>query len=315
MSLLRVSKSEPCPICNHPDWCSVSDDDKIAICMRVADGSVRETQNGGFIHALSNQGRTSQRKPASKSSATVAPIERRDVVYTALLESLKLNGRDADDLLRRGLSDTEIARNLYASLPDTSQQILNTCRILAERHDLAGVPGFYRDYESRPMFVTWRSGYLIPVRDAQGKIQGCQIRQNGGSRYIWFSSPDHYEGTSSGSPVHFARPWRCVLIGEAIITEGALKADIIAEHLDAGVVAVAGVSSFRDGFGDWLRAQLPALQTVMLAFDCDWQVKPEVECAMLRLMASVEKAGLAGGLLDWSEAKGLDDLLTMEVAV
>jgi len=217
--------------------------------------------------------------------------------------------------MRRGLSDTEIARNRYATYPSSTTIPCRRTAKLAAQFDLTGVPGFFR-YGDHWRFAAGGPGFFVPVRDVQCRIQACQVRLDYGStRYIWFSSATANQGgTSSGTPIHFARPWRAVSTGEAIITEGPLKADVIAERLDACVVAVAGVNAFQDGFGRWLREQLPMLRTVLIGFDSDWHLKPQVENAMLRLMATVEGAGLEGGLLDWSgaKAKGLDDLLNEE---
>ena len=48
----RVNKRNPCPICGRPDWCGISPDGSKCICMRVSDGSVKQTENGGFLHIL-----------------------------------------------------------------------------------------------------------------------------------------------------------------------------------------------------------------------------------------------------------------------
>ncbi len=50
MSWIRVTKKNPCPVCEKPDWCVVSDNGQLAICMRVP--SDRETKNGGYLHRL-----------------------------------------------------------------------------------------------------------------------------------------------------------------------------------------------------------------------------------------------------------------------
>jgi DNA primase len=217
----------------------------------------------------------------------------------------------------RGLSDVEVARNGYASLPDP-QAARRLCAGLSSRFDLSGVPGFSRFSDAWLLRVgDWHRGFFVPVRDAQGRIQAMQIRRDDGEpRYCWFSSTGKPKGASSGAPVHFARPWRAASTGEAIITEGALKADIIAEHLDACVVAVAGVCAFRDDFGRWLRGQLPALGETVIAFDADWRTKPEVERAMIRLARSLDASGLRWDVASWdaSLGKGLDDALTGEVA-
>lgn len=60
-------------------------------------------------------------------------------------------------------------------------------RSFPPRFDLNGIPGFYfRD-------GSWRlcaySGLLIPVRDADGRMQGIQIRRDSADRmkYVWLS--------------------------------------------------------------------------------------------------------------------------------
>ncbi|QDU34897.1 hypothetical protein KS4_29740 [Poriferisphaera corsica] len=50
--LVRVGRGHPCPICGKPDWCSVSNDGQVCICMRVSEGCVLETRNNGFLHKL-----------------------------------------------------------------------------------------------------------------------------------------------------------------------------------------------------------------------------------------------------------------------
>ena len=48
--LRRCRHGAPCPVCGRADWCSVSADNAIALCMRVA--SDRPTANGGWTHRL-----------------------------------------------------------------------------------------------------------------------------------------------------------------------------------------------------------------------------------------------------------------------
>jgi hypothetical protein len=50
---IRVSKDKPCPICQAKDWCGVSEEGTIAICMRVQ--SELKSKNGGYIHRLTEK--------------------------------------------------------------------------------------------------------------------------------------------------------------------------------------------------------------------------------------------------------------------
>ena len=48
--ILRVSRSHSCPICGKPDWCTYTEDGRLAFCMRVESG--RTAGNGAYIHVL-----------------------------------------------------------------------------------------------------------------------------------------------------------------------------------------------------------------------------------------------------------------------
>lgn len=51
-AMMRVSKRRPCGVCGKPDWCGYSLDERLAVCMRVAEGAVKQTRNGGYLHVL-----------------------------------------------------------------------------------------------------------------------------------------------------------------------------------------------------------------------------------------------------------------------
>lgn len=50
MKWIRVKRAQPCPICEKPDWCSVSEDGQIVCCMRTE--SAKECKSGGWFHTL-----------------------------------------------------------------------------------------------------------------------------------------------------------------------------------------------------------------------------------------------------------------------
>jgi hypothetical protein len=49
----RVSRSNPCPICGKPDWCTVSTNGEVALCQRVE--SVRQCGEAGWLHRLQDR--------------------------------------------------------------------------------------------------------------------------------------------------------------------------------------------------------------------------------------------------------------------
>lgn len=294
----RVNRKNLCPVCEHPDWCGVSEDRNVAICMRIK--SDRQARNGGWVHILSGQVRfvTPEYKPKP-----VAPIEQRSAIYNKLLiDHLVLSNTHAWDLSKRGLSVEAIEENSYRSVPSFIYG-LNVARRLASEN-LTGVPGFYQKNG-------WRmnirgGGFFIPVRDAYSRIQAMQIRlDDGDTKYIWFSS----KAISSGAPTHFSKPYLIRRTGEAILTEGSLKADVISHILKTGCIGLAGVSTFSQGFGQKLKRYIPELKTVHVAFDSDFRENEAVRHQMFRLISELKLAGLNTSILTWDEHKGLDDLL------
>jgi hypothetical protein len=57
----RVTRAEPCPICQHSDWCSISSDGTVAKCQRVDAGCYRsKTDRTGapyYLHRLDGAAR------------------------------------------------------------------------------------------------------------------------------------------------------------------------------------------------------------------------------------------------------------------
>ena len=47
---VRVSRREPCEVCEKPDWCTRTADGAVACCMRIE--SAKPLRNGGWLHHL-----------------------------------------------------------------------------------------------------------------------------------------------------------------------------------------------------------------------------------------------------------------------
>jgi conjugative relaxase-like TrwC/TraI family protein len=312
--LIRATRRNPCPVCKKTDWCSLSDDGAMAICMRTP--SDRETKNGGYVHVLDEVERMAPLPVAVQvRQHGRSGIDQRDETNQRLLEALKLNARDRRNLAARGLDEKTIERNGYKSLPTAAS--VHEVEKAFEGQDMTGVPGFYQEKGEERWKLNindWHSGFLIPVRNQEGRIEGFQIRRAeikaDEPRYVWLSSSSREEGCSSGAPVHF----RNVDQGcrQVVITEGALKADIASNLLsDQPVIAVAGVQSFPEDFGHRLKEQLPDLRQAVIAFDADAARNPQVQRALERLQGSLEAAGVDVRELKWEErqGKGIDDYL------
>ena len=77
-TLRRVTKAHPCPVCEHPDWCSYFADEGGCVCMRVK--SDRPTKNGGWLHL---DDRPHARRPGPIKSAAMLAMEKRACGETA----------------------------------------------------------------------------------------------------------------------------------------------------------------------------------------------------------------------------------------
>jgi hypothetical protein len=316
--LTRVSTRNRCPICNRPDWCSVTRDGALAFCMRVADGSFKTARNGAFIHRLNSaapQSNTRWQPPAPQTSAR-ASIDHIDAVMGSLLDDhLTLSDAHVEALLKRGLSRAEISRRRFRSLPPRDQT--SSIAKALSRFDLRGVPGFYKSGSDWQM-VSYGAGIFIPAPDVHGRIQGMIVRRDGvtgSGKYIWFSSnPERYpNGTSSGAPVTYARVDKIRQTGEATLTEGSLKGQIASYLTDSGVIALAA-TSFPAGFTTALKNNLPELRTIYVAFDMDWQKTDHVRSALFRLIGELEKARYRVRVRTWpKDFKGFDDFLVAEI--
>lgn len=146
-----------CPVCRntHRYHCSVTADGKLALCKSVP--SNRQSSDGRYIHFLTPD----SAETVSDIRQTIRPggmsetpdgkqrdFNHCDTVYRALLENLKLSVNHAEHLrLVRELSDSAITTNLYATMP-TRERANELCAALAQRFDLCGVPGFYREGKS-----------------------------------------------------------------------------------------------------------------------------------------------------------------------
>jgi hypothetical protein len=267
---------------------------------------------------------TSAPRPAPKvvkaklQTAQLADRVTRDLVYQALLRWLSLLPAHRENLQARGLDELAITRARFKSTP-TEEEAARIAAGIAEDYDLAGIPGFFKDKTCWGM-VKVSSGFFVPVLDRQGLIQALQVRcdylkDSKDPRYKWLSSKNFPLGVSSGAPTHIQNPERIPSTGRVLITEGAIKALIVAKYLspsEGGIIALAGVSTFNEKFGEQLRSVWPALHTAVLAFDSDWRENRAVKVHLHRLARLLEAASIHVEVRTWGHEKGIDDYLLAE---
>lgn len=312
-----VRRASPCPICSHGDWCGVSADGTLAACRRIEQGCYKSKNDKScvpvYLHRLNgDDARSRVDPPPNGSTAKRADDETLHRVYDALLGSLVVTQSHRDNLRHRGLSDAEIDRRLYRSLP--RQGLAKLARELADRfgaETLLSVPGFIAKDGARGKFITiaGRAGMLIPCRNVDGKIVALKIRRDAegdGPRYCYLSS-SKCGGPGPGSPCHI--PLGIGNPAEAVrITEGELKSDIAFALSNVPTISFPGV-------GSW-RGVLPTIQqlrttTVFISFDADANDKPAVARALADCYQSLIADGFKVCVERWDAAhgKGVDDIL------
>ena len=103
-------------------------------------------------------------------------MKRLDFVYRAFLNKLFLARVHKPYLYRRGLSDEDIERFGFKSMPLFGYKAL-CCELLQENIRLENVGGFYLDEGEWTINLNPKmTGYLIPVYNYFGFIEGIQIR-------------------------------------------------------------------------------------------------------------------------------------------
>ena len=234
-----------------------------------------------------------------------APVARRDAAYNALLKALTLSAEHFRHLVDvRKMGREQIARNGYRTLPPG--QRVRLAEKASSEVDLLGVPGFYRIDGS--WSLAGPPGLLVPVRDFEGRIVGCQVRTFDPAlpKYVWLSSNGKESGAKAETHFHVAYGSKDARV--VWLTEGPLKADVAAPLLGRVVVAVPGVNTLRRSLALELRAR--GCNTAVLAFDSDARTKPQVMSALRRALLVLRGAGLAVQVAAWPPAfKGIDDLL------
>lgn len=239
----------------------------------------------------------------------IKSVEERHGVYYDLLSLLSLRPTHRENLTERGLSFSHIHQFMYRSIPLDPIFRREVINALSAKHDLCGIPGFYRDGNGDlQMFVGKYPGMYIPVCDKYGYIQGLQMRLDvpeGGSekKFRWFSSR-HFNGGCG------VKPWIHVVgdVGadEVCLTEGVMKADI-ASVLSGGrlFAAVPGVNAIGE-LPETIRSL--GVKTVYEAFDMDKQSNPEVKRALISLRETLKECGVQCIGCSWDPRfKGIDD--------
>ncbi len=197
---------------------------------------------------------------------------------------------------------------VYKSMPETESERRLLASLLRCDHELHGLPGFYT--KDGTWTLAGANGFLIPVRNKDGLIQGMKIRLDDGAarKYRWLSSRSSRmeNGTRSYSWIHVTGD---TTQKRAYLTEGPLKGDIASYFANNALfVCLGGVNAHKG-----LRETLLSLGVteVMEAMDMDQFTNPQVWQAILTLRREVQSIpGIRYYQCTWNPRfKGVDDYL------
>lgn len=307
-----------CPICAGIDWCTRSTDGLVVCCRRVSDGGEQrldKRHEAFFLHRLGDQAAYTQTRVQVPLTTEPAGPDLLNRMNRDLLAQLELSDAHRQALEARGIPGTVIKRLGLKTLPPERKKRLALGSALYRAHgaNCTGLPGWcLRD--GRPFITGW-PGLLIPVADVSGRVVAIKTRADNptdpSQRYRWLSSAS--EGGAHARSVAFyhlpgPKLKRGARLQEARITEGELKAVIIAEATGMLTVSSPGVSNFAQTFPI---LRLVAPRRVHLCFDQDWRTKPRVASALLQAYTALAAEGFEPIIETWpSQFKGADDYLT-----
>lgn len=260
---------------------------------------------------------------------SLATVDFRDIVYSAIKELSPLSKEDREYLNNRSILDDEIRLYGYFTMP--SEAIIEPLlrHLHVEPEALLGVPGFYWDKTENRLRLAEMDGVAIPIWNVDRQIEAIQVRSRDafikGSRYRFLSSKftdsdkfrEKFEkGCGSVSKCGVAYPYEIDNVNKFIcVTEGMFKATKFAKTFKAIGLTVQGVTNTKDVIPTLrsLKARFrwkDKMPIIVLAFDMDMYDNKQVLKAAKKLVESLEKEGWKVRVMQWDKRwKGLDDYL------
>jgi hypothetical protein len=234
-----------------------------------------------------------------------------DRTYRTLLSLCVLRKEHKQNLLKRGLTEKQIAHYGFKSVPWKNESDTIVKQLLEKGCTLKGVPGFYEEHGNWKMNVSYKNrGFFIPMLNIKGQCLGMQIRRDTSDpKYLWFSSSGYEKGCNRTSIPTFSNHWK---IGKSVcITEGGLKAYVAHAHSGVTFIGIAGVTQFKILPLLFTQLKNAGVTTICDCFDMDYKENPHVRKARERLKEEIINAGFLYARYEWdANYKGIDDYLT-----
>jgi DNA primase len=303
-------KNTACPICGHIGWCSSSNTDKnleIVVCRRESRGQqARLDKNGSpyWVHKIANFTKKNEEVQEKPPVAVLADPEMLNSVYQFLLRSLPLSNIHKQNLHNRGLSEQEILKRNYGSLPNQPATDIAS-KIVSQFGEkiCQQVPGLVNRFTTDGKLywtLAFSSGMLIPVRDKQFRIIALKIRtddKHNLPKYLYLTSSKN-NGPGTGAPLHcpLRSDGSCSPKEKIRITEGELKADVTTALSSIWTVSIPGVSMWRLVF-PLLHEIKPSV--VCVAFDKDAYTNPTVARSLTSFIKKLKKDNFKYGINQW----------------
>lgn len=163
---LKTNRGNPCQVCGRGGWCTISADGAVCKCMRIAEGSFKQSEDGSgiaYYHRLIDN-------PDWRD--TPPPPKRKPLAVDTSLA--KLAG------MARGAASTAAVDSLAEELGLSPESL--------RRMDIGWVTA--AQLTERGTRCKSRGCWTFPMRDARGEVVGIRLRTPDGFKYAVSTGDD-----------------------------------------------------------------------------------------------------------------------------
>jgi len=328
---INASTSHPCEVCGKTDWCRYTDSGSIIDCYRSFDGNggVRKVDRAGVTYHRVYRGPNAESTKASDPGdvdQNVGGVEHRHTradadtlhaVYSDLLSNLKVRGSHEQRLVdKRGFTQVEVEHLGYRSFP-TQGEWNDLSKILIPKYKalLIRVPGFsghelvFADGSKKAEIRLDGdpNSLLVPIRDVEGRIVGCQIRHDMGG-YSPLTGASSPRSCAAFLPPHVPLHDADADLSTVGLTEGTFKADFATLRLGYVTIGVQNATAYPKA-ADIVTTM--NVTRIVFHADADARSKPHVAQGLATGLSTYASRGHQLALTRWDPklGKGIDDVL------